>query len=211
VHIDIWSDVICPWCYLGKRRLAKALASLSWSDEVEIRWRAFQLDPTATKEPGDLRAVLDRKYGPGAFDVMTRRLAALGAAEGIEYRFDRALRVSTFEAHRLVAWAWDTGGPAEQDQLMDRLFRAYFEDGANVADPATLAGCADDVGLDPDDAERVVTSESFADEVGHDLKLAADRDLTGVPSFVIEDRLVIVGAQDAETFEALLLRARERL
>jgi predicted DsbA family dithiol-disulfide isomerase len=211
VRIDIWSDVVCPWCYLGKRRLAKALGSLPWSDEVEIRRRAFQLDPTATRDPADLRAVLDRKYGPGAFDAMTRRLAALGAGEGIDYRFDRAQRVTSINAHRLLAWAWDSGGPADQDRLMERLFKAYFEEGANLADPASLARCAADVDLDPDDAERIVTTDAYADEVGDDLKRAAERDLTGVPSFVLEDRFVVVGAQDVETFRAVLVRARERL
>ena len=114
MRIDIWSDVICPWCYLGKRRFERALASLAWRDEVEVRWHAFQLDPGATAEPGNLRAAIERKYGPGAFEGMVRRLTDLGEAEGIRYRFDLAKRVSTFDAHRLLAWAWHAGGAPAQ-------------------------------------------------------------------------------------------------
>src|SRR5687767_9257749 len=118
MHIDVWSDVICPWCYLGKRRFERAVASLSWGTEIEVRWRAYQLDPHASADVGDLRAAMERKYGPGAFESMTGRLTALGAPEGIDYRFDLAKRVNTLEAHRLVAWAWDTGGPAAQDAVV---------------------------------------------------------------------------------------------
>jgi predicted DsbA family dithiol-disulfide isomerase len=118
VQIDIWSDVICPWCYLGKRRLERALDELQWGpDDVTVRFHAFQLDPRATREPRDLRAAVDRKYGPGAFDAMNARLTQLGAEIGIDYRFDRALRVSTVDAHRLLAWAWATGGASAQGQL----------------------------------------------------------------------------------------------
>ena len=108
--IDVWSDVICPWCYLGKRRLETALAQLDWSDEMTVRWRAHQLDPHAPVEPGDLRMAIERKYGLGAYDQMTGRLTTLGAEDGINYRFDRALRVNTTDAHRLLAWAWSDGG-----------------------------------------------------------------------------------------------------
>lgn len=211
VRIDVWSDVICPWCYLGKRRLERALDRLGWADEVTVHYRAYLLDPRATAEPGDLRAALERKYGPGAFDGMTRRLTALGAPEGIDYRFDQAKRVSTLDAHRLLAWAWSTGGAAAQGPLKERLLLAYFTEGANVADHAALVGLVDEVGLDADAAAEVLASGAFADEVAADLEAAADRDLTGVPAFVIEDALLIPGAQEVETFERLLVRARERL
>jgi predicted DsbA family dithiol-disulfide isomerase len=122
VHIDVWSDLVCPWCYLGERRLDRALERLDAHDVV-VRWRAYQLDPTATDAPGDLRATLDAKYGAGAFDSMTPRLVALGAAEGIDYRCDLAQRVNTRRGHQLVAAAWHAGGAAAQDRLVDRLFR----------------------------------------------------------------------------------------
>jgi len=211
VHIDVWSDVICPWCFLGSRRLSLALDELGWTDDVEVRWRAYQLDPRATAEPGDLKAALERKYGPGAFHGMTRRLTVLGEPVGIDYRFDRAQRVNTRDAHRLLAWAWDEGGPAAQSPLAERLFRAYFEEGENVADQVVLARLAGDAELHPAEATRALSAGLFADEVDADLVAAEERGLTGVPAFVIEDKVLIPGAQEVETFVAVLQRAKERL
>ena len=211
VHIDVWSDVICPWCYLGHRRLQRALDELGWRDEVTVRFRAFLLDPHATAEPGDLRRSLERKYGPGAFEGMTRRLTALGEAEGIDYRFDRALRVTTLEAHRLLAWAWSLDGQATQGPLLDRLFQAYFVDGANVADNPTLVRLAGEAGLDEQAAAGLLAGEQMAEEVAADLVEAHERELTGVPAFLVADRLLIPGAQEVETFVTVLRRARERL
>jgi predicted DsbA family dithiol-disulfide isomerase len=210
VRIDIWSDVICPWCYLGKRRFEKAVAELGWQDEVEVHWRAYLLDPRATSEPKDLRTAIDQKYGPGAFEGMNRRLTALGADEGIDYRFDKALRVSTLDAHRLLAWTFDTAGAAAQDRLKERFLHAYFTEGANVADHPTLRSLAAETGLPADDAGEVLASGAYRAEVAADLEAAMDRELTGVPGFVIEDRLLIPGAQEVDTFVAVLTRAKER-
>jgi predicted DsbA family dithiol-disulfide isomerase len=210
VRIDIWSDVICPWCFLGKRRFDAAVADLGGLDGVEIRWRAFQLDPTATAEPSDLRRSIDTKYGPGSFEKMTERLVALGRDAGIDYRFDIAKRVSTLDAHRLVAWAWELEGAEGQARLVERFFRAYFEEGANVADHATLAGLAGDAGFDADEAAGVLASDRYAAEVRSDLTGAVERGLTGVPAFVVNDQFVIPGAQDTETFVNLLGRVAAR-
>ncbi|MCC6437228.1 MAG: DsbA family oxidoreductase [Acidimicrobiales bacterium] len=211
MRIDIWSDVVCPWCYLGKRRLERAMGQLDWADEIEIHWRAYLLDPTATAEPKDLGAAIDKKYGPGAFKGMQARLIPLGEAEGITYRFDRALRVGTLDAHRLLAWAWAHGGEQAQSPLKERLLRAYFEDGENVADHATLASLAESVGLPRDEAIEVLAAGGFRAEVLADLEGALDREITGVPGFLIEDRLLIPGAQEPDTFVSVLTRARERL
>jgi predicted DsbA family dithiol-disulfide isomerase len=210
VRIDIWSDVVCPWCFLGKRRLERALASIEWGDDVELRWRAYQLDPRATTEPGDLRLAIDRKYGPGGFDSMVGRLTPLGREEGITYDFARAKRVNTRDAHRLLAWAWEIAGPEGQGRLQERLFLAYFTEGGNVADPAELAGYATDAGLDPDAAAEVLDGEAFDDHVAADIALAREREISGVPAFVIDDRFMIPGAQPVETFVAVLERARAR-
>jgi predicted DsbA family dithiol-disulfide isomerase len=210
VRIDIWSDIVCPWCYLGRRRLQGALARLGWNDEVEVRWRAYQLDPGASAEPGDLRRSIERKYGPGAFDAMVRRLTALGSAEGLDYRFDIALRVGTSDAHRLLAWAWTVGGPGTQDPLQELLFRAYFEQGANVADHRTLATLAGRAGLTEAEAVEVLATGAFAEDVAADLAAARERELTGVPAFVIEDRFLIPGAQEVDTLVMVLERARQR-
>ncbi|MCC5950641.1 MAG: DsbA family oxidoreductase [Acidimicrobiia bacterium] len=209
VRLDVWSDVVCPWCYLGKRRLEQAIELLGADPgDVEVRWRAFQLDPRATATPGDLRTALERKYGSGAFDVMTQRLGALGTVEGIDYRFDRALRVGTADAHRLMAWAWAEGGAAAQGRLAEALFAAYFTDGANIADHATLVRLADEAGIvaEGPDAATVLEGDAYRAEVDADLAAAAERGITGVPAFVVADSFVIPGAQEPETLARLLRR-----
>lgn len=210
MRIDIWSDVVCPWCFLGKRRIEAAIAELPDHVTVEVHWRAFQLDPTATAEPADLRASIERKYGPGAFDGMVRRLTALGRDAGIDYRFDRALRVGTFDAHRLTSWAAETSGIAVQGRLVERLFVAYFEEGVNVADRAELVRLATEVGLDGDGASAMLDSDDHVATVEADLAAARERELTGVPAFVIEDRMLVPGAQEVDTFRQVLVRAAER-
>lgn len=210
MRIDIWSDVICPWCFLGKRRFEAALAELGPRVEVEVRWRAFQLDPGATSEPSDLRRSIEKKYGPGAFDGMVRRLTALGVDVGIDYRFDRAQRVATVDAHRLSAWAWDVAGAAGQGRLVERLFLAYFTEGTNVADHDELARLAGEVDLDEVAAKEVLADDLYRDEVLADLGAARERELTGVPAFVVEDRLLIPGAQEVATFVQVLDRAASR-
>jgi predicted DsbA family dithiol-disulfide isomerase len=207
VRIDIWSDVICPWCYLGSHRLSAALDQLG-ADDVEVRWHAFELDPRAPAEPGDLRTALDRKYGPGSFDTMTPRLVALGAPEGIDYRFDRALRVNTFDAHRLLAWA--AGQPGGQGPLAERLFRAYFTDGADVSDHATLCRLVTESHGDAETAAVVLAGDAFADEVRADEAVARERSITGVPAFVVDDRVLIPGAQDVDTMVNILRRSASR-
>ena len=206
MRIDVWSDVVCPWCYLGKRRLEVALAGLDFADDVEVRWRAFQLDPTATAEPKDLAVAVDRKYGPGSFEGMSRRLGALGAELDIDYRFDIAQRVTSVPALALVAWIEATEGAAAADRMHDRLFRAYFTDGANIADPANLVSWAAEIGVDRELAGEAVATGAGRDAVAADLEAAADRQIAGVPAFVIEDAFVIPGAQDVDTMRNLLTR-----
>lgn len=207
VHIDIWSDVICPWCYLGKRRFEQALHQLGWGPEdVTVHWHAYQLDPRATAEPGDLRRAIERKYGPGSYDAMTHRLVALGEPERIDYRFDLAQRVSTLAAHRLLACAWATAGAELQGALKERLLHAYFTEGANVADHPTLVRLAGEAGLDTELATRVLADDAYSAEVADDLHAAADLGLTGVPAFVVNERMLIPGAQDTDTFVRILER-----
>ncbi len=211
MRIDVWSDVVCPWCYLGKARLEEALEGLDFADEVEVRWRAYQLDPTATAEPRDLAEAIDRKYGPGAFDGMSRRLGALGAEHGLDYRFDRAQRVTSLPALALVAWVESEHGPDVAAALKDRLFRAYFTDGENIALPENLRTWAAEVGADPELAAEAIASGAGRDAVAADLEAAADRQITGVPAFVIEDRHLIPGAQDVATLRNLLTRIHDKL
>lgn len=207
MRIDIWSDVVCPWCYLGHRRFASALAQLP-EIEADVRWRAFELDPHAPREPQDLVAVLERKYGPGAFTAMTERLTALGAEAGIEYRFDRTQRVNTFDAHRLIAWA--ATQPPGQEPLVEQLFAAYFTEGADVADAETLLRLVERAGGDADAAGRVLADGTYGDAVRADEASAREREVTGVPAFILDDRLMIPGAQDVDTFVRVVVRAAER-
>ena len=211
MQIDVWSDVVCPWCYLGKKRLEAALAGLDWADEVTVRWRAYQLDPTATTEPKDLAAAIDRKYGPGSFVGMSKRLGALGTPLGIDYRFDLAQRVTSVPALMLVAWVEETYDLAMADRLHDRLFQAYFTDGDNIADAANLARWAAEVGADPELAGEAIASGAGREQVAADLEAAAERQITGVPAFVIEDKHMIPGAQEVETIQTILERVRTKL
>lgn len=210
MRIDVWSDVVCPWCYLGKRRLEVALDGLDFADEVEVRWRAFQLDPSATAEPKDLAAAIDAKYGPGAFRGMTARLVPLGAEVGIEYRFDLAQRVTSLPALSLVAWVESTEGREAADRLHDLLFRAYFTDGADIADAGRLVDWAVAAGAGREAAADAVATGAGRAAVAADLEEAAERELTGVPAFVVEDSLVIPGAQDVDTIRTLLTRMHAR-
>jgi predicted DsbA family dithiol-disulfide isomerase len=210
MRIDVWSDVVCPWCYLGKRRLEAALEGLDFADEVEVRWRAFQLDPTATVEPKDLATAIDRKYGPGAFKGMKARLVPLGAEVGIDYRFDLAQRVTSLPALSLVAWVEANHGADAAGRLHDRLFRAYFTEGANIADASNLVDWAVEVGADRELAGEAVATGAGRDAVAEDLEGAAERQVTGVPAFVIEDSFLIPGAQDVDTIRTLLTRMHDK-
>lgn len=206
MQLDIFSDMVCPWCYLGHRRLSEAIERLAGEEgSIELRWRAFQLEPRATAQPRDLRASIERKYGPGAFDSMGARLVELGAAADIEYRFDRALGVGTFDAHRLLQWTQATV-PERTDALVDRLFRAYFTEGANIADPDVLCALSADVGLDAEAAGDLLGTGGFADVVRSDLADAVESGVTGVPAVAYNGAVLIPGAQDVDTVEAVLRR-----
>ncbi len=213
MELEVFSDVVCPWCLLGARRLDLALDELDRTgtlerDAVTVRWRAFQLDPSAPAEPQDLRPTIDRKYGPGSFDVMTQRLSTLGHEVGIDYRFDLAQRVNTFDAHRLLAWS--ATQPAGQGQLVGLLFTAYFTSGADVSDHATLVGLADAAGLDPQAASDVLAGDDWSEPVLADRAAAERLDVSGVPTFVVDGGAVIPGAQDVATLVRFLGRLAAR-
>ena len=213
MRIDIWSDVVCPWCYLGANRLDTAL-DIVGRDGVDIRWHAFQLDPSARAEPRDLRATLEAKYGAGSFDSMTGRLVALGEAEGLEYRFDHALAINTADAHRLLSWAGDSAGdsadagPGAQERLVRRFFVGYFTGGEDLSRHESLLDAVEQVGLDRDSAAAVLAGTEYAEQVVADQQGAHERGITGVPAFVIDDQWLIPGAQDVDRLVALLERVR---
>lgn len=205
MRVDIWSDVVCPWCYIGKRHFEQALAKFSHAGEVEVVWRAFELDPSAprVREAGAQAERLAKKYGTSVAQaqVMIDRVVQAAAKAGIEMRYDTMRGGNTFDAHRLLHLAHEHG---TQDALKERLMRAYFTEGEPIGDAATLARLAGDVGLD---GGAVLASDRYADEVRGDEMLARELGITGVPFFVMAGRLGVSGAQPADVLLGALERA----
>ncbi len=208
MRVEIWSDVLCPWCYLGKRRFETARAALPDGDDLEVVWRSFELDPSAPRRrEGDLVGHLARKYGisPEQARASQQRLTDLAAREGLEYHLDDAKPGNTLDAHRLLHWA---RGRGRQDALQERLLAAYLVEGEPIGEPGTLARLAADVGLDPDEAAAVLAGDDYVDAVREDEAEGTALGITGVPFFVIDRRYGVAGAQDASVFAQALARAR---
>ncbi len=206
--IEVWSDVVCPWCYIGKRRLESALAE--FPHEVEVVWRSFQLDPGAPAVPTETVAEsLGRKYGggPEAGARMIDNVEAVAAEEGLVYRLHSAQRANTVDAHRLLHLALEQGGPALQGAVKEALLAAYFTDARNVADHAELRDVAVGAGVDPERVDAVLASEEYRDEVYADIEQAQAYGASGVPFFVIDQKYGVSGAQPADTFRQVLDRA----
>jgi predicted DsbA family dithiol-disulfide isomerase len=207
--VEVYSDVACPWCYIGERRFAKALARFDARDDVEVVFRPYQLDPTAPRVSVPLLGALERKFGPGA-GQMIARVTSAAAEEGIAMRMDRARSVNTLDAHRLVRLAEREHGPAVQRALMDRLFESYFTNGGDVGDRALLADLAAASGVDRTRAEAYLASDEGLLEVRSEIDEARALGITAVPTFVFEGRFAVSGAQAPELFlDALREVARE--
>jgi predicted DsbA family dithiol-disulfide isomerase len=168
MDVDVWSDIACPWCYVGKRRLERAIADYDGPEPIKVRWHSFQLDPVALAAPeGDMATLIARKYGVPLerATAMLEETRELAAGEGIELHFELARAANTFDAHRLVQLALVHG---LQGEMKERLMRAYFTDGALVSDHATLRGLALEVGLPADEVDALLAGEALADEVRTD-------------------------------------------
>ncbi|HEX6151657.1 DsbA family oxidoreductase [Nocardioides sp.] len=211
MKIDIWSDVVCPWCYIGKRRLEQALAGFEHADDVEIIWHSFELDPTAPAVSTESVAEhLGRKYGGGeaAGRQMVSRVTAVAGEEGLSFeRYPDARHANTRDAHRLVHLALEVGGPVLQGRLEEALFAANFTRADDVADHDVLARIAVAVGLPEQRVRQVLASREFADAVDADIAQAAAYGAGGVPFFVIDQRYGVSGAQPVEVFGQVLERA----
>jgi predicted DsbA family dithiol-disulfide isomerase len=206
MRIEVWSDVICPWCYIGKRRLERALAD--FPDEVELVWRSFQLDPGAPVVPTEgVAEHLGRKYGggPDAGRAMIDNVEAIAAEEGLLYRLNQAQRVNTMDAHRLVQLAGESG---RQSELTEALMAAYFTHARNIADHVVLRQIAEDAGLESAAVEAVLSSDRYRAEVEADIAQAAAYGANGVPFFVFDNAFAVSGAQPSELFRQVLDRAR---
>jgi predicted DsbA family dithiol-disulfide isomerase len=207
VKVEIWSDVLCPWCYLGKRRLESALARFEHAAEVEVVWRSFELDPGAPRVPElPPSEHLQQKYGWSAEQVEAswERLRALGAAEGLEMNMHATRRGNSLDAHRLLHLAHERG---RQEELKERFLRAYFTESEAIGDPEVLGRLAVETGLDRDEVRDVLASDRYMEEVRADERTAQLLGINGVPFFVVGERYGISGAQPAELMQAALERA----
>lgn len=208
MHVEIWSDIACPWCYVGKRRFEVALASYEHRDEVSVTWRSFELDPHAPAErPHDSATHLAQKYGMSREQAlaMNARMTETAAREGLEFRLDVARGGNTFDAHRLVHLAAAHGA---QDTMEERLMRAYLNEGELISDAATLERLALDVGLPPDEVRDVLATNRYAAEVRDDERVAAQLGISAVPFFVVDRAVGASGAHPPEQLAELLRRAR---
>ena len=201
MQIEIWSDVVCPWCYIGKRRLERALGEFEHADEVEVTWRSFQLNPDAPATAVPTLDYLAQRFGPQA-QAMTARVAELGKGEGLNLDFASSLTVNTLEAHRVLHLAADLG---IGDAAKERLLRAHFTEGADVSDHETLTKLMVEAGpLQASTVEarvrEVLAGTEYADAVQADIDMARRLGANGVPFFVIDRKYGISGAQAPETF-----------
>lgn len=208
MKIEIWSDIVCPFCYIGKRRLEEALADFKHADKVEVVWKSFQLDPNQVTNP-NISVVEDlaRKKGwtlEYASDA-SESVADMAAEEGLFYDFDKAIPANTFNAHRLLQFAKTKGLGSV---LKEALLRAYFMDGKNVDDTETLLTLADENGLSTDKTREVLSNPTtYRNEVLEDINEAKDLGISGVPFFVIDRKYGISGAQPLSVFANTLQKA----
>lgn len=208
MQIDIVSDTICPWCFIGKRRLEKALAARS-DIAFEVNWRPFQLNPDMPAGGMDRATYVERKFGgPEGAERIYRAIAEAGESEGIAFAFERIARTpNTVDSHRLIRWA---GGAGAQDRVVELLFRRYFLDGADIGDAAVLADVAGEAGMDGDLVAELLKGDEDADKVRAEDVTARQMGITGVPCFLIERKYAVSGAQDpAVLLQAFALAAGE--
>jgi predicted DsbA family dithiol-disulfide isomerase len=207
LHVDVISDVICPWCYIGKRRLEKAVAALDGRHEVRVRWLPFQLSPTMPKEGVSRRDYRTKKFGSwDRSQELDARVVAVGKEEGIELAFDRIERTpNTFDAHRLIGLAGEQG---VQDAVVEGLFRAYFTEGRDISSRQKLLDVVAKAGLDRKGAEAVLNSDNGLEAIKEADSLARRFRVDGVPFFIVNGKITMSGAQQAD---ALLDAFRQAL
>jgi predicted DsbA family dithiol-disulfide isomerase len=207
MQVEIWSDIVCPWCYLGKRRFEQALDTFSHSGDVDVVYRSFELDPSAPSDRTDpVVDVLASKYGmtAGQAQAAQRQMEERARQDGLTFRMDGLRRGNTRDAHRLVHLARASG---RQEELMERLHRAYFTEQGSIFDHEALTRLAVDAGLDPAEVADVLSSDRYDDDVTADEMTAQALGATGVPFFVIDRKFGISGAQPAEAITAALNQA----
>jgi predicted DsbA family dithiol-disulfide isomerase len=208
VQVEIWSDVVCPWCYIGKRRFEKA--AVRFGQPVEVVWRSYELNPDAPPvREGSYVDRIARKYGitPEQATNQYKRITDLARAEGLDYHLERARPGRSFDAHRLLHLARERG---IQDGVKERLLAGYLEEGVAIGVGDELAPLAVSAGLNADEVEAVLASDTYSDAVRADQAQAVEIGITGVPFFLVDGRFAIPGAQDPDTIVAVLERAHQR-
>lgn len=207
MRVEVWADIVCPWCYLGKRRLERALAEFASAEEVEVVWRSFQLDPSfpaGVRQP--VFTYLAEKFRADLPQVrqMTAQVRSLAAQEGLDLRADRAQMVNTLDAHRLTHLA---GRHGLQDPMQERLMRAHHTEGEAIDDPSTLLRLGTEVGVPAEDIRQLLDGDSYAEQARQDLQQAARLGVSGVPFFLFNGAHAVAGAQPAATLLAGLAAA----
>jgi predicted DsbA family dithiol-disulfide isomerase len=205
--VEVWSDVVCPWCYIGKRRFETALERFEHADEVTVMWRSFELDPEAPPHvEGTAAERLAAKYGMSAerAETLHAEMTERAAAEGLEYHFELTRGGNTFDAHRMIHLAATYG---HQGAAQERLMRAYFTEGEAISDHGTLVRLVAELGVDPDEARAALELDRFAEDVREDEQLAGQLGIQGVPFFVLNRRYGVSGAQPPEVLLDALQQA----
>ncbi|MCC9146774.1 MULTISPECIES: DsbA family oxidoreductase [unclassified Arthrobacter] len=210
MKIDIWSDIACPWCFIGKRRFETALARFPHRDEVEVRWHSFQLDPSLPQhfDGTEVQYLSERKgIDPQQLAGMLDEVTVQAAGEGLSYDYDSLVVANSFSAHRLIHLAKAEGGLKAADAAKEALLSAHFEKGMDIGAAADLVQIGTSVGLDADRVTGMLASDEYADDVNADIAQARSLGISGVPFFVLDDKYGISGAQPADLFTSALEQA----
>lgn len=199
VHVDVISDVVCPWCFLGQKRLDRAI-SLAGDVEVDVRWRPYQLDPSIPPQGHERKSYMLAKFGSAErLRQAHDNLVEAGRAEDIAFAFDAiTVAPNTLDAHRVLRWA-GSSGPEVQNRLARRLFELYFQEGRNLGDPSELIEAAREAGMDVSIVETLLPTDADRDAVQEEIATASRMGVRGVPCFIIENKYAVMGAQDPET------------
>jgi len=209
MKVEIWSDVVCPFCYIGKRKFEKALNAFANKEQVEIVWKSFQLDPTTKANPGkSVTESLAEKKGWTLEQSrqINQQVTGMAKEVGLDYQMEKAVIANTFDAHRLSHLAAEKG---LQDQMEERLFAAYFTEGKDIGDKDTLVALAQEVGLDATEAAEVLKTDAYSDKVQADIYEAQQVGVRGVPFFVFDSKYAVSGAQPSDVFTQVLSKVWE--
>ncbi|MBI3518624.1 MAG: DsbA family oxidoreductase [Bacteroidetes bacterium] len=209
MKVEIWSDVMCPFCYIGKHKFEKALEQFPHKNNIEVVWKSFQLDPTTVTDPSlnTIEHLAHKKgWSKQQAQETTAHVTNIAKQVGLDFHFDKAVVANSFDAHRLSHLAKKYG---KQNELEEKLFRAYFTDGKNTADHATLLQIGKELGIDEKEISDVLHSSAFADDVEMDISEAQHIGVRGVPFFVLDRKYAVSGAQESDTFLGALTKAYE--